>query len=136
MSLTLLFVEDDRDLRNLVTSFLQERGVRVESARSGAEARALLARTRVDAAVVDGLLPDMTGADFIAELRKTQPELPVLFASAFWRDIKSYELLTRELRVARVLHKPYSPSELWMWVQGLLPQAAAAPAAAPTTPKP
>ena len=134
MSLTLLFVEDDRDLRNLVTSFLQERGVRVESARSGAEARALLARTRVDAAVVDGLLPDMTGADFIAELRKTQPNLPVLFASAFWRDIKSYELLTRELRVARVLHKPYSPSELWMWVQGLLPQAAAAPAAAPPRP--
>ncbi|MBF5045495.1 response regulator [Aggregicoccus sp. 17bor-14] len=136
MSLTLLFIEDDRDLQSLVTRFLQERGVRVEVARTAAEARVVLARVRLDAAVVDGLLPDMTGADFIAELRTTHPELPVLFASAFWRDLKSYELLTRQLKVQRVLHKPYSPGELWMWVQELLGERAPAAVAPEEPPAP
>ncbi|WP_426755971.1 response regulator [Myxococcus sp. Y35] len=118
---TLLFLEDDRDLQSLVCAFLREKGYRVESARTAAEAQAVLARGPVDAAIVDGLLPGMTGADFIRELRKTQPKLPVLFASAFWKDLKSHELLTRQLGVVRIIHKPYKPEELLVWVSQLFP---------------
>ncbi|TQF10430.1 response regulator, partial [Myxococcus llanfairpwllgwyngyllgogerychwyrndrobwllllantysiliogogogochensis] len=120
---TLLFLEDDKDLQTLVCAFLREKGFRVESARTAAEARTLLAKMPVDAAIVDGLLPGVTGADFIRELRKTQPDLPVLFASAFWKDLKSHELLTRQLRVARIIHKPYRPEELYLWVNQLFTKA-------------
>jgi diguanylate cyclase (GGDEF)-like protein len=116
---TLLFLEDDKDLQTLVGTLLREKGYRVESARTATEALALLAHVPVDAAIVDGLLPGMTGADFIRELRKTEPELPVLFASAFWKDLKSHELLTRQLGVARIIHKPYRPEELLVWVDQL-----------------
>lgn len=116
---TLLFLEDDKDLQSLVCTFLREKGYRVEPARTAAEAMAVLSRGPVDAAIVDGLLPGMTGADFIRELRKTQPDLPILFASAFWKDLKSHELLTRQLRVARIIHKPYRPEELLVWVAQL-----------------
>jgi diguanylate cyclase (GGDEF)-like protein len=116
---TLLFLEDDKDLQSLVCTFLREKGYRVESARTAAEALALLARVPVDAAIVDGLLPGMTGADFIRELRKSLPGLPILFASAFWKDLKSHELLTRQLSVARIIHKPYRPEELLVWVDQL-----------------
>ncbi|ATB27479.1 response regulator [Melittangium boletus] len=114
---TLLFLEDDRDLQSLVSTYLRERGYQVESARSVKEARDVLSRSRVDAAIVDGLLPGMSGTDFIQELRRDEPSLPILFASAFWRDLKSHELLTRQLKVARVLHKPYKPQELLVWVE-------------------
>ena len=114
---TLLFLEDDKDLQTLVSAYLRERGYHVESARTVQEARNVLAYTRVDAAIVDGLLPGMTGTDFIQELRRTEPSLPILFASAFWRDLKSHDLLTRQLKVARVLHKPYTPQELFVWVE-------------------
>ncbi|WP_164019047.1 response regulator [Pyxidicoccus trucidator] len=124
---TLLFLEDDKDLQTLVSTFLREKGYRVEPARTAAEALTLLERVPVDAAIVDGLLPGMTGADFIRELRKTQPDLPVLFASAFWKDLKSHELLTRQLGVARIIHKPYRPEELLVWVAQLF---------APVTPPP
>ncbi|RKG87127.1 response regulator, partial [Corallococcus sp. CA053C] len=115
----LLFLEDDRDLQTLVCAFLREKGYQVTPARSAAEARAVLQAQRVDAAIVDGLLPGMTGADFIRELRQSQPGLPVLFASAFWKDLKSHELLTRQLGVARVVHKPYRPEELTVWLEQL-----------------
>ncbi len=118
---TLLFLEDDRDLQTLVGTFLREKGYRVEPARSAAEAQSVLSRMPVDAAIVDGLLPGMTGADFIRELRKTQPKLPILFASAFWKDLKSHELLTRQLGVVRIIHKPYKPEELLVWVNQLFP---------------
>ncbi|MBZ4419228.1 response regulator [Myxococcus sp. RHSTA-1-4] len=127
---TVLFLEDDKDLQSLVCTFLREKGYRVESARTAAEALALLAHVPVDAAIVDGLLPGMTGADFIRELRKTHPELPVLFASAFWKDLKSHEMLTRQLGVARIIHKPYRPEELLVWVGQLF-----APAVPPPPPR-
>ena len=116
---TLLFLEDDRDLQALVCTFLRDRGYQVTPARTAAEAREVLQSKPVDAAIVDGLLPGMTGADFIRELRKTKPDLPVLFASAFWKDLKSHELLTRQLGVARVVHKPYRPEELAVWLEQL-----------------
>ncbi|AGC49294.1 response regulator/GGDEF domain-containing protein [Myxococcus stipitatus DSM 14675] len=116
---TLLFLEDDKDLQTLVGAFLREKGYRVEAARTAAEARTLLSKMPVDAAIVDGLLPGVTGADFIRELRKTLPDLPVLFASAFWKDLKSHEMLTRQLKVARIIHKPYRPEELFLWVNQL-----------------
>lgn len=94
---TLLFLEDDKDLQALVSTYLRERGYHVELARTVQEARDVLKYTQVDAAIVDGLLPGMTGADFIQELRRTEPSLPILFASAFWRDLKSHDLLTRQL---------------------------------------
>ncbi|WP_256560195.1 response regulator [Myxococcus dinghuensis] len=125
---TLLFLEDDKDLQNLVAAFLREKGFRVEAARTAVEARTLLSKTKVDAAIVDGLLPGVTGTDFIRELRETQPELPVLFASAFWKDLKSHELLTRQLRVTRIIHKPYRPEELLVWVSQLFTRALPPPA--------
>ncbi|NOK16645.1 response regulator [Corallococcus carmarthensis] len=115
----LLFLEDDRDLQTLVCTFLRDKGYQVTPARSAAEAREVLQSKPVDAAIVDGLLPGMTGADFIRELRQTKPNLPVLFASAFWKDLKSHELLTRQLGVARVVHKPYRPEELAVWLEQL-----------------
>lgn len=125
---TILFLEDDEDLQSLVSAYLRERGYQVESARSAQQARQILTRTRVDAAIVDGQLPGMTGASYIEEVRKTQPKLPILFASAFWRDLKSHALLTQQLGVARVLHKPYTPHELHLWVEQVLAPKAAKPA--------
>ncbi|WP_375771776.1 response regulator [Archangium gephyra] len=117
---TLLFLEDDQDLQSLVSAYLRERGYEVEPARTVKEARTVLSCIRVDAAIVDGLLPGMMGTDFIQELRQQHPTLPILFASAFWKDLKSHDHLTRQLKVSRVLHKPYTPQELLLWVEQML----------------
>ncbi|WP_309895157.1 response regulator [Archangium sp.] len=117
---TLLFLDDDADLQSLVSTYLRDRGYRVESARTAEEAREVLARVRVDATIVDGMLPGMSGVEFIQELRQTEPHLPIVFASAFWKDLTSHDHLSQQLRVARVLHKPYTPQELFFWVEQVL----------------
>jgi len=117
---TILFLDDDQELQSLVSAYLRERGYEVEPARTVKEARTVLACIRVDAAIVDGLLPGMRGMDFIQELRQQHPTLPILFASAFWKDLESHDHLTRQLKVSRVLHKPYTPQELLLWVEQML----------------
>jgi len=117
---TILFLDDDQELQSLVSAYLRERGYEVEPARTVKEARTVLACIRVDAAIVDGLLPGMRGMDFIEELRQQHPTLPILFASAFWKDLESHDHLTRQLKVSRVLHKPYTPQELLLWVEQML----------------
>lgn len=117
---TILYLDDDKDLQSLVSACLRGKGYEVESALNVKQARTILAGIRVNAAVVDGLLPGMTGTDFIQELRQQYPALPILFASSFWRDIKSHDQLTRELKVSRVMHKPYKPQDILGWVEQVL----------------
>ena len=92
----------------------------MESARSVSEARTALARATVDAAVVDSQAPGMAGMDFLQELRREWPALPILLASAFWKEVQGREQLLKELRVARILQKPYTPQELVIWVEQVL----------------
>ncbi|MDY7231379.1 response regulator [Hyalangium rubrum] len=115
-----LFLEQDGQLQVLVPAYLRERGYQVESARSVQEARSVLARTAVDAAVVDGLLPGTVGMDFVQELRQARPALPILFASGFWKDVKVREQRLKQLRVTRILQKPYTVQELFVWVEQAL----------------
>lgn len=122
MNSIVLFLEKDRELQTVMPAFLRERGFRVECARSVQEARAVLASTAVDAAVVDSLLPGMVGLDFLQELRREKPALPILLASRMWKDVKGREQLLKELRVARILQKPYTPQELFIWVEQALAQ--------------
>lgn len=132
---TILFLEKDRELQVVMPAYLRERGYRVESARSVQEARTVLAHLKVDAAVVDSLLPGMVGLDFVQELRRQLPALHILFASRLWKDVKGREQLLKELRVARILQKPYTPQELFIWVeQALARQRQAADSGKPPAP--
>jgi diguanylate cyclase (GGDEF)-like protein len=121
---TLLFLEEDRELQSLVSTYLRERGYQVELAQTVQEARDVLASSRVDAAIVDGLLTEMEGTRSVQQLREVAPELPVLFASASWQDPQVHDRLTRQLKVNRVLHKPYTPQELYVWVEQVLTRPA------------
>jgi diguanylate cyclase (GGDEF)-like protein len=132
MSWTVLFLEKERELQVVMPAYLRERGYQVESARSVADARAVLARTAVDVVVVDSVLPGMTDLDFLQELRRSWPSLPLLLASRFWKDVKGRERQLKELGVTRILQKPYTPEELFIWVD----QALARRRADTTPPKP
>ncbi|MGC4122499.1 MAG: response regulator [Myxococcales bacterium] len=99
---------------------LSARGHNVLQARTGAEALAEVEARKVDLAVVDGLLPDTDGISWIARLRSARPDLPVVFVSAFWRDLASFNRLTKDLRVSLVLHKPVAPTLFAEEVENLL----------------
>ena len=77
----LLVVEDDAEMRGVLSLALQGHGFDVKEAISGAEALRLIHHRTPDAAIVDLGLPDMDGLDLIARIRAAH-ELPIIVLSA------------------------------------------------------
>lgn len=81
----ILVADDDADLLDLLVTALQLFGYAVESACDGREALDVLTSTRVDLAVLDVLMPRMTGLEVIQEIRTwpehDQPAIMVLSAT-------------------------------------------------------
>jgi DNA-binding NtrC family response regulator len=78
MQATLLLVEDEESLRFSLGRFLHARGYTVLAAESSGRARERLAAARPDAAIVDYSLPDGTGLELLRQLKRLDPEMPVL----------------------------------------------------------
>jgi len=109
---TVLLLDDDRVFRKLVQVALQKRGHRVLEASKGAEAEELIAREMPDAVVVDGLLPDTTGLQWIEKQRQEGRGFLVLFVSSFWKGLREFEMVTKKLGAADQLRKPVSADAL------------------------
>jgi diguanylate cyclase (GGDEF)-like protein len=71
------------------------------------EGQRLLNSESVALMVVDGLLPDARGVQWIEQLRAQGERVPIVFISAYWRDLSTYRKLTDELGVSLVLYKPF-----------------------------
>lgn len=117
---TILLIDDDRDLCALIGSALSARGHRVLQAGSGASADALLLEESVHLVVIDGALPDTSGISWVERFRKNGRSAPVVFLSAVWRDLQTFQRLTDELDVAFVLYKPVDPNAFGEQIDTLL----------------
>ncbi len=82
---TVLVVDDEDAILDLMRDFLEAEGFQVETARLCQEARAILTRTRVDCLLLDVMLPGTSGFEFCRELRQ-QHNIPLLFLSARGSD--------------------------------------------------
>jgi len=78
----ILVVDDDKNTRLLLNAILQSEGYSVLLAKDGVEALALMDREHVDLAVLDVMMPNMDGYEFVSTLRQANNELPVLMVSA------------------------------------------------------
>src|SRR5688500_10315929 len=130
MSRCVLIVDDDQALRKLMAARLSAAGVHVLEAGTAREAQRLLDGETVHLLVVDGLLPDARGVQWIGQLRASGVKLPIIFISAYWRDLTTYRKPTDELLVKLVLYKPFDAErfvEKVLAELGPLPKRASAP---------
>ena len=109
MSLKVLVVEDDREIRALLQSSLAVEGYDVQTAVSLSEATALLRHTPPDIVLLDLGLPDGDGVQLVRELRKTH-STPVLVVSARHQEAQKIQLL--DAGADDYLSKPFSVREL------------------------
>ena len=79
---TLLVVDDEPSIRELLSASLRFAGFRVLTTADGHEALDHQAGSHIDLAVLDIMLPDMDGFEVLRRLRERAPELPVLFLTA------------------------------------------------------
>ena len=130
MTLKVLVVEDDREIRALMQSSLSVEGFDVMTAVSISEANALVAHSHPDIIVLDLGLPDGNGMQLVREVRKTSA-LPIIVVSARHQEAQKIQLL--DAGADDYLTKPFSVPELLARIRVTLRHRGTALAAAVTT---
>jgi DNA-binding response OmpR family regulator len=117
MAATVLLVEDERKLRELIRSSLERAGFTVLSTGSGAEAITLTTSAAPDLVILDLGLPDVPSETVAREMRITGP-VPVLMLTA--RAAEEDRIAGLDLGADDYVIKPFSPQELVLRVQAIL----------------
>ena len=117
MAATVMLVEDERKLRDLVRSYLERAGFTVLSTGSGAEAIMMASTAAPDLIVLDLGLPDVPGETVAAELRAVAPT-PIVMLTA--KSAEEDRIRGLELGADDYVTKPFSPRELVLRVQAVL----------------
>jgi two-component system KDP operon response regulator KdpE len=114
---TVLLVDDEISLRQVVAQFLLQEGYRVVSADSGAEGLRLFYAERPDAVLLDLMMPGMDGWEVCARLRELS-DVPILLITA--RTSQEDKLRGFRLGIDDYLSKPFSLAELAARLQAVL----------------
>jgi DNA-binding response OmpR family regulator len=123
---TILVVDDEAGIIELLRDFLEVDGFTVLAARDGAEALATLAREQVECVLLDVMMPDISGFDVLRRIRETA-NVPVLFLTA--RDGDSDKIRGLRLGGDDYVVKSATPDEVVARVHAVLRRAR--PAATP-----
>ncbi len=123
MAQSILVVDDESDLRELIAHHLKSAGYSVREARSGAGGLDSILSEPPDAVILDVMLPDLSGTEVLKRLRSV-PEtakLPVILLTARGEEID--RVLGFELGADDYVVKPFSPRELVLRVRALFRRA-------------
>ncbi|MBB5193328.1 two-component system OmpR family response regulator [Silvimonas terrae] len=115
----ILIVDDDREIRELVSTYLTKNGLRVSVAQGGRPMRAMLEVTPVDLIVLDIMMPGEDGLSLCRELRAGKHKLvPILMLTA--RDDETDRVLGLEMGADDYLTKPFASRELLARIKSVL----------------
>lgn len=112
------FVEDERDLNNLMKTYLEREGYEVLNFYDGQSALEYVGNV-AHLWILDIMLGDsISGYDLIKKIRETDSTVPVIFTSA--RDQDLDKIIGLELGSDDYVTKPYSPKELVLRVNNIM----------------
>ena len=116
-SATVLVVDDERKIRDMVRSYLERDGYSVLVADTGQHALETAARAAPDLVVLDLMLPDLSGEEVARSLRETS-DVPIIMLTA--KASEEERVAGLRLGADDYLIKPFSPRELVARVQAVL----------------
>ena len=117
MSQSILVVDDDPHIRDVVCFALNKAGMTTRAAADGAEALRMTEEVTPDLLVLDINMPEMDGLELCRKLRQSS-EVPILFLSS--RDDEIDRVLGLELGADDYVTKPFSPRELVARINAIL----------------
>jgi two-component system, OmpR family, phosphate regulon response regulator OmpR len=113
----ILVVDDDERIRDLLSGYLRQNGLRVTQAEDGAVARSRLKCFAFDCIILDVMMPGESGFDIAESLRKTS-DVAILMLTA--RSEPEHRVRGLELGVDDYVPKPFEPRELLLRLQNIL----------------
>jgi len=126
---TVLVVDDEDIVREVVCTYLEREGYSTLQASAGRAAVALIESEQPDLIVLDVMLPEIDGYSILAELRKRN-DIPVILLTA--RTEETDRVLGLELGADDYVVKPFSPRELAARVRTVLRRAGRSEPPTPT----
>ncbi len=124
MSKLILVVDDEPRLVNLVRGYLEEEGYQVVTAANGREALFAARDHKPDLIVLDLMMPEMDGWEFL-RLHRQERNTPIIMLTARVEDVDKVAGL--EMGADDYLAKPFSPRELVARVRAVLRRTSATP---------
>lgn len=124
---SLLIIEDDDNISTAIEQYFSRAGYSVNSAQDGIAGIDAATRNRPDVVVLDVMLPKMDGLTVCKELRKKNPQMPILMLTA--KDDVVDKVLGLEMGADDYITKPFSLRELEARIKSVLRRARAAAAA-------
>ncbi|PSJ63202.1 response regulator [Pseudaminobacter soli (ex Li et al. 2025)] len=125
----ILVVDDDREIRTLLSRYLDSQGFRVSVAADKRECEQKMASGHFDLIVLDVMLPDGSGLDICRGLRDQTPHMPVILLTALKEDVD--RIVGLELGADDYLGKPFNPRELTARIRAVLRRTASEGATGP-----
>lgn len=119
MAATILLVEDDLDIQQLLSEVLEEEGYTAILAANGQVALAMLAATPPDLILLDYMMPLMDGATFVQEARRLnlRDDIPIILMTA----ASLAQTRANEVGADSYLSKPFEVAQLLQAIERFLP---------------
>jgi DNA-binding response OmpR family regulator len=116
----ILVAEDDRDIASLIAHYVQKAGWQAHIATSGDDALAHALKQPVDIAILDVMLPGISGLEVCRLLRadKNTATLPIIMVTA--RAEETDRIMGLEIGADDYISKPFSPNELVARIRALM----------------
>jgi CheY-like chemotaxis protein len=105
-ALTVLYVDDDHQVRETIAALLRAEGFRVLEASNAFEAMRVIANERVDVLFTDIVMPSRDGIELAKQAQQLRPDIRVLFATGYFSQTRDAETL------GKLLFKPIRASEI------------------------
>ncbi len=113
----ILVVDDDREIRDLLSRFLRKNGLRVDVAADGREMKQILGQAKIDLVVLDRVMPGEDGLALCRELRNTS-RMPIILLTLLGADTD--RIVGLEMGADDYIQKPFNPHELLARIRAVL----------------
>jgi DNA-binding response OmpR family regulator len=120
MPQTILIIDDEKRLVSLVQSYLVQEGYRVVTAYNGKEALSIAQKEKPDLIILDIMMPEMNGYDFM-RAHRSESDTPIIMLTAKVED--DDKVIGLELGADDYVTKPFKPRELMARVRNVLRRA-------------
>ena len=123
---TILFVEDDKDVRNLASQALNTFGYKVIEAENGRQALDIITKDslidKIDLVISDIVMPEMDGEELAENLREINPDIKILLCSGF-TDSRVAMREGKNRKGHHFLPKPYTIKNLEKMIRSILSES-------------
>ena len=119
---TILVVDDEAPVRNLLSDVLEKEGYSVFTAETGVEASTIYNANQIDLIITDLVMPEKGGIDLIMELKKQDPNIKVIAISGGGGITGRFDYLpiAKLVGATEIIAKPFQVTEIRSQVAKML----------------